>query len=51
MTKYGFTLAIMDMVSAKSDINGYFNEKVTTTPKKGLKTYRPKLYWVKLEFQ
>ena len=47
MTKYGVILAIMDMVPAKSDVNGpkkkyvflaYFNEKRTKTPKSRFKT-------------
>ena len=53
MTQHVAVLLIIDMDSAKSDVNGpkkkyvlaYFNKKVTKkTTKKTLKTYRPKLY-------
>ena len=35
----------------KSTLLAYFNKKVTKTSKNTLKTYRPKLYWIKLTFQ
>ena len=53
MTKYGVILAIKDMVSVKSNVNGpkkknvflaFFNDKVIKIQKNGLKTYSPNLY-------
>ena len=52
MTKYGVILAIKDMASAKSDVNGPKKKvcfwrilmKRDETPKNRLITYRPKLY-------
>ena len=53
MTQHVAVLLIIDMDSAKSDVNGpkkkyvlaYFNKKVKKkNNKKTLKTYRPKLY-------
>ena len=57
MTKCGVILAIMDMASAKSDVNGpkkkvWFKRIFMKSDKKNyFKTYRPKLYRIKLEFQ
>ena len=61
MTKYCVILAIMDMTSANSDVIGqkkkyvfaYFCyiKKWQKQNKNGFKMYKPKLYWIQLEFQ
>ena len=48
MTKYAIVLAIMDMASTKSDVNG--SKKVTKHKIDFSKIYRPSLHWTIHEF-
>ena len=59
MTRHVVVVLIMDMESAKSDVNGRKTKmcflplciKKGQKPKKYVsKTYRPNLYWIRLEF-